>query len=58
LTWPEETVKEFGCIYQCVEQETSAHFDTQQVNFDGYFSGGELNVSKQWIIDPFIINVD
>jgi len=51
-------VKEFGCIYQCVEQETSAHFDTQQVNFDGYFSGGEFNVSKQWIIDPFIINVD
>jgi len=49
-------VKEFECIFPCVQQEISAHFDMLQASFDGYFSDGELTVSEQWITDPFLFN--
>ncbi len=29
-----------------------------KVSFEGYFSAGELNISEQWIINPFIFHID
>jgi len=54
----EVTGKEFRCIFPRVQQEISAHFDMLQASLDGYFSAGELSVSEQWIIDPFLFNAD
>jgi len=54
----EETVKELGCIFPCVQQEISAHFDMLQASHDRHFLHGDLDVSEQWIIDPFLFNVD
>ena len=54
----EVTVKEFGCIFPGVQQEIFAHFDMLQASLDRYFSAGELSVSEQWTIDPFLFNVD
>jgi len=58
LTWLEETVKEFGRIFQCVQQDISAYFDIDmlQASFDEFVSERDLSVIEHWIADLFHFN--
>ena len=41
-----------------VQWEIVAHMEFLSASFDNYFSPGELNVMRSWIVDPLSFNVD
>ena len=39
-------------------EEIVNHLEILSKSFDGYFGGGELEISEEWIINPYSFNLD
>ena len=39
-------------------EEIVNHLEILSNSFDGYFEGGELDTSQEWIINPYSFNLD
>ncbi|KAG6925045.1 zinc finger BED-type containing 8 [Chelydra serpentina] len=41
-----------------ITTEVTKHLQQLSDSFQGYFSTGDLDVAKKWILDPFLFNLD
>ena len=53
----EIVVKGGASLQGNLQLEIVAHMESLKESFDNYFSPGELNIMKSWIINPFKFNV-
>lgn len=54
----EEMVDKNECLIPSVSNEILDHLEILSKSLDGYFKGGELEISKTWIINPYSFNLD
>ena len=51
-------VDDNGSIIPTVHEEIVAHSEMLSKSFDGYFAAGKLNISEEWIMNPYSYNLD
>ena len=54
----EEMVDDDESLIPSVCEEILDHLEMLSKSFDGYFAGGELETSEEWIINPYSFNLD
>lgn len=54
----EEMVDEDESLIPSVCEEIVNHLEILSKSFDGYFGGGELETSEEWILNPYSYNLD
>ena len=54
----EEVTDEVESLITSVRKEIMNHWEILSKLFDGYFGVGELEISEQWIINPYSFNLD
>ena len=46
------------CLVPSVREEIMNHLEILSKSFDGYFKIGELEISEEWIINPYSFNLN
>ena len=54
----EEVTDEDECLVPSVREEIMNHLEILSKSFDGYFKIGELEISEEWIINPYSFNLN